>query len=120
MVGQKQATSEIDEDESSQAEGFDRAKRSGHLVVLTHGIDTYAHWMDNITPALEKAGFKVAKTGYGVMSPIKFLLPFKRFQDYAINRVVEDIRTAIEVHKPKHVSVIAHSFGTYVIAQIIR
>jgi pimeloyl-ACP methyl ester carboxylesterase len=108
------------ETETSVIEEAAARKKEGHLVVLTHGINTHALWMDNITPALTGAGFKVVKAGHGVMSAVKFLSPIRRFQKHAVKRVVEEIRSAIERHNPKYMSVIAHSFGTYVVAEIIR
>jgi len=36
-----------------------------HLVVLVHGINTRARWMDNVRPALERANFVVAATSFG-------------------------------------------------------
>jgi pimeloyl-ACP methyl ester carboxylesterase len=96
-----------------------------HLVILVHGINTRALWMYEIKPALERAGFSVAATSYGKFGVPRFLLPFRRLRNKAINDVVRDIRTAIELHNkrygttPKKMSVISHSFGTYLISRIL-
>lgn len=90
-----------------------------HLVVLVHGINTRALWMHSVGPALEDAGFKVALTGYGKFSILRFLLPFRVAHEGAIERVLRAINTAIMLYRPQRMSVISHSFGTYVVAQIM-
>jgi serine aminopeptidase S33 family len=96
-----------------------------HLVILVHGINTRALWMSEIKPALENAGFAVGQTSFGRFSVLRFLLPLRGTRQKAIDRVVTDIRTARETHKiatggyPDKMSVISHSFGTYVISKIL-
>jgi hypothetical protein len=95
------------------------------LVILVHGINTWAHWMGGVKSTLEKAGFAVAPTSYDRYGIPRFLAPFPRLRRKAIERVVTNIRTAIRRHKrdtgsdPKRMSVISHSFGTYVISHIL-
>lgn len=96
-----------------------------HLVVLVHGINTRGLWMDEVKPALEKSGFTVAPTSYGPFSVLRFLAPFRWLRSRAIERVAADIRTAIRSYKmdngdyPKKMSVISHSFGTYVVGTLL-
>jgi hypothetical protein len=96
-----------------------------HLVILVHGIRTHAHWMAEVKPALEQAGFSVAPTSYGVLPLSRFLSPFATLRTRAVTRVAKDVETAISIRKrqtgaePKQVSVIAHSFGTFVIGRIL-
>jgi pimeloyl-ACP methyl ester carboxylesterase len=96
-----------------------------HLVILVHGINTRALWMSEVKPALERAGFEVAPTSFGQFGVVRFLLPLRFGRKKAINRVVTDIRTARESHlmrygrEPSEMSVIAHSFGTYVVSRIL-
>jgi pimeloyl-ACP methyl ester carboxylesterase len=92
---------------------------SKHLVILVHGINTQAQWFGIIKPALEDAGFTVAPAGYGMHGLVRFLLPLDWFRLQAIEKVTTKIRLALEVHRPQQVSVIAHSFGSYVIARIM-
>jgi pimeloyl-ACP methyl ester carboxylesterase len=98
---------------------------SDHLVVLVHGIRTHALWMSEVKPALEQAGYVVAPTSYGMYGIFRFISPFRWQRQKAIDRVVKDIRTAIRLQKqntgtdPRRLSVIAHSFGTYVISRIL-
>jgi hypothetical protein len=81
--------------------------------------------MSAVRPALESAGFDVAPTSYGIYGVSHFLLRSDNLRRKAIDRVARDIRTARTAHNqrrglyPRRMSVISHSFGTYVISQIL-
>jgi hypothetical protein len=98
---------------------------AGHLILLVHGINTRALWMGEIKPALEAHGFVVAPTSFGKFSVLHFLMPFEWMREGAIRRVAADIQTARRVYKreqgtdPELMSVISHSFGTYVVSRIL-
>jgi pimeloyl-ACP methyl ester carboxylesterase len=110
--------------ENSDADSGVRVS-ANHLVILIHGINTRALWMGEIKPALERSGFTVGPTSYGKFGVPRFLLPFPWLRNKAISRVVSDIRTARKSHKlltgsePEHMSLISHSFGTYVVSKIL-
>jgi hypothetical protein len=70
--------------------------------------------------ALESAGFLVAPTSFGEMPVSRFLLPFQSLRQQAVQRVLTNIRTARELYTPDKISVITHSFGTYVVARILQ
>jgi len=91
-----------------------------HLVVLIHGINTRALWMSQIEPTLKSAGFGVARTSYGRFPIPQFLIPCDALRRRPIERVLGDIRLAIELHKPGKISAITHSFGTHVLATILK
>src|SRR4051812_1316584 len=99
--------------------GKDMSVEDKHLVMLVHGINTRALWMDMVRPALEDAGFVVASTSYGEYGVARFLMPFRFLRRQAIDRVLIDINTALRLYKPAKLSVISHSFGTYVVSRII-
>jgi pimeloyl-ACP methyl ester carboxylesterase len=90
-----------------------------HLVILVHGINTRALWTNDIKSALRKAGFVVEATSYGKFGVPRFLLPFNFFRRTAIERVARAITTANSLHRPSKLSVISHSFGTFVVAHIL-
>ncbi|MGY4234962.1 pimeloyl-ACP methyl ester carboxylesterase [Bradyrhizobium sp. USDA 4449] len=96
-----------------------------HLVILVQGISTRARWMGEIKPALESAGFAVAPTSYGKYGLHRFLSPFVGSRKKAIERVADDIKTARRAYKlatgaePTKMSLISHSFGTYVAGRIM-
>ena len=97
-----------------------------HLIILVHGINTRALWMNEIRPALEDAGFAVAPTSYGRFGIPRFLFPGTWLRRKAVNRIAADIHTARAAFErtygrpPAKMSVISHSFGTYVISIILR
>src|SRR5689334_14278354 len=70
-----------------------------HLVILVHGINTWAHWMGEIKPTLEHAGLAVAATSYDKFGIPRFLAPFPQLRRKAIERVVSNIGTAIRRHR---------------------
>jgi hypothetical protein len=96
------------------------AREGDHLVVLVHGINTRALWFGTVKPALEDAGFIVAPAGYELYGVIRFLLPFERLRRRATARVTTKIRLARQLHPDAKMSVIAHSFGSFVIARILE
>ncbi|MDI2077106.1 hypothetical protein [Bradyrhizobium sp. Mp27] len=91
-----------------------------HLVILVHGINTNAQWFPTIKTSLEAAGFIAAPAGYGIYGVLRFLIPKNRLRRAAIDRVYGHFRTARKLYKPDKISVIAHSFGTYVVSKIIE
>jgi pimeloyl-ACP methyl ester carboxylesterase len=95
-------------------------QKERHLVILVHGINTFADRMPAMADTLESAGFLVSPTSFGDMRVSRFLLPIGRHRQQAIQRVLTNIRTAKELHKPDRISVITHSFGTYVVARILQ
>jgi pimeloyl-ACP methyl ester carboxylesterase len=98
---------------------------SEHLVILVHGINTRALWMGKVRSTLELAGFAVGVTSFGKYSLFRFLMPFQAFRRRPVERVLGDIKTALALYerkarkRPEKVSVISHSFGTYVVAKIL-
>jgi hypothetical protein len=90
-----------------------------HLVILVHGINTNAQWFPIIKQSLQEAGFVAAPAGYGIYGVSRFLIPVEWLRRAAIKRVYEKIRLARLYYKPNAISIIAHSFGTYVVSRII-
>ncbi|QAU42217.1 TIR domain-containing protein [Bradyrhizobium guangdongense] len=109
----------------SDASSRKAAELKNHLVILVHGIRTRASWMGTIAPVLERAGFAVGLTSFGRFGALRFLAPFGLFRSDPLSRVVEDINTSLMLYKrkegkpPEKMSVISHSFGTYVISEIL-
>lgn len=89
------------------------------LVILVHGIRDIRRWQSEVRITLEGAGFIVEPTNYDRMNLIEFLFPVPIFRNIAIKKVLTQIRKAIELHPMAQVSIIAHSFGTYVVSRIL-
>jgi hypothetical protein len=91
-----------------------------HLVILVHGIRDIARWQASISATLRTAGFEVEPTNYGRVSLLEFLLPIPYFRNKAINTIWTQMQQAMQLHPDAKVSIIAHSFGTYVVAKILE
>src|ERR1700722_166366 len=91
-----------------------------HVVILVHGIRDYALWQSTIRKTLESERFKVELTNYGRLDVLRFMLPTKFFRRKIINKIWDQIEHARKRHPDAMFSIIAHSFGTYVVAEILR
>ena len=96
------------------------SETASSVVVLVHGIRTHGEWMNTIKPALEGAGFNVSVTNYGRLDAFRFWLPIPWVRRSAVRHVWTDIRRTMQLHGEARVSFIAHSYGTYVVAEILR
>lgn len=100
---------------------IDHVVRS-HAVILIHGIRTDARGFDRAGRALRHCDHEIhpVYAGYGFFDAIRFLLPFT----WPKRRVIEKIEgTVLEVignESIAKVSLIAHSFGTYIAAQLLQ
>ena len=93
----------------------------GSVVVLVHGIRTYARWMNQIEPSLKAAGFAVERTNYGRLDLLRFLIPIPRLRKFAVHHVQTDVRTIrMKYPEPWQISFIAHSFGTIIVAEVLK
>ncbi len=91
-----------------------------HLVILVHGIRDIARWQNEVGRALEAEGFIVEHTSYGRLNLLAFLAPVDYFRKKAAERVWTDIQHARMLHPEADVSIIAHSFGTFVVTRILK
>ena len=91
-----------------------------HVVILVHGIRDFALWQDVIRGALEEEGFKVEATNYGRVNLLEFLVPIWFFRKRAIHAIWSQIRIVKQNNPNADISVIAHSFGTFVISHLMR
>lgn len=99
---------------------MDSEAEQKHVVILVHGIRDLALWQSSVRRQLEAAGLIVEMTNYGRFNLLQFLFPIGLFRKRAIESVWEQIRIVRKSHPGIPISVIAHSFGTYIIANIIR
>ncbi|APW58787.1 hypothetical protein [Paludisphaera borealis] len=95
-----------------------------HVVLLIHGIRTQADWGPMVRSKLEIAGrIEVIPIKYGYFDVLRFWFPI-----WTRRRPVEHVKTQMRValqrsrktHPEAKLSIIAHSFGTYVIGEILQ
>ncbi len=89
-----------------------------NIVVLIHGIRTYAPWQELLKSELETKDTKTFTIGYGYFDAFRFWFPFI-FRRFPINRVKQQVRNIQTNHPKDKIIVVAHSYGTYVISKII-
>src|SRR5262245_21778604 len=99
------------------APSADRAIDSAHdVVILVHGIRDFALWQSQIRAKLRQSGFIAEPTNYGRFNLLQFLMPIPFFRRKAIDEVWEQIRIVKQRHPGARLSIIAHSFGTYIVS----
>ena len=91
-----------------------------HVIILIHGIRTWALWQNSIRRALESQGFIVQPTNYGYFDLPRFLLPWQPFSGKVVDDIKKQIRHTLFMNKVTSCSIIAHSFGTFIFARILQ
>jgi hypothetical protein len=90
-----------------------------HIIILIHGIRTHAPWHGTAVEVLSPHCTKVVPLKYGYHDLARFWFPwFTRARP--IKLIEEEIRAIISDNPNAHISVVAHSFGTYIITKILR
>lgn len=82
------------------------------ILVTVHGIRTYADWNAEITMNASANGWTVAPFQYGFVDFDVF------FNTRKSQRILDDFReflVDVKSRYPGHISIIAHSFGTYLV-----
>ncbi len=93
-----------------------------HLVVMIHGIRTEARWFDEVTAILRQEDHQLnpVSTGYEYFDVVRFLLPFRWAKRRVIERVEEKMLSVVDDPSTVKVSVVAHSFGTFVLSEVLQ
>lgn len=91
---------------------------SSRVVVLLHGIRTRGVWQKKVTPALSAAGFIPYPLDYGRFGTPSLLNRWKRARTVEwLHHELDHLRREARAEK---VSVIAHSFGTYMLGAVLE
>lgn len=90
-----------------------------HVVALIHGIRTRAEWADMVKAELAKVEIEGCPLHYGFFNLFQFLAPFGT-RHRPIDRILRELQDLRVLYPNARISVIAHSFGTYVITEILR
>jgi pimeloyl-ACP methyl ester carboxylesterase len=88
------------------------------IVVTLHGIRTRGQWQKQITPYLARYGLIPYHLDYGFFGVLSFLLPWTR-----ANRVQwlrTELRDLMDRTGARRVSLIAHSFGTWLALEVLE
>jgi pimeloyl-ACP methyl ester carboxylesterase len=89
-------------------------------IILVHGILTHADWYRDVRDALQAQGYRVHLTNYGRVDLIRFLLPTPFFRNQVKEKIFRQIRAAIQSDPKAKYSIVAHSFGSYIVSRILQ
>jgi hypothetical protein len=96
-----------------------RQTRRPQLVLLIHGIRTHAEWQEAVAKVLKSDHRKVVRLRYHYFDVIRFLSPcFTR--QAPIKKLEREIRHAGLTYPNHQLIIIAHSFGTFAISNILK
>lgn len=91
-----------------------------HIIALLHGMNTDAQWQEALAAQLrDDYGVDTYPIGYGNFRPWRFICPFFTRQA-PIDVVTQELRNLKTLHPDADISVIAHSFGTYILSKILE
>lgn len=89
------------------------------IIVLLHGIRTRALWQEVLREEFERHGHTVIPLGYDYFDVFKFLMPII-FRRVVVKRIKKQIERIADEYPQKELIIIAHSFGTYITAKILK
>jgi pimeloyl-ACP methyl ester carboxylesterase len=90
------------------------------VVVFVHGILTAGEWQQRLADQLNREGrVKAYPIGVQPVDLLTFLFPLfgRRFLTNVVAKKLNDVR---DMHPNAEISVVAHSFGTYLITRLLR
>ena len=96
--------------------GYAAAPR--HIVITLHGIRTHAPWQRRLDTELANAGFLPVSISYGYFLALRLLLPNARRRK--VDWFRDEYASIKERYPGADISIIAHSFGTYLVANAMR
>jgi pimeloyl-ACP methyl ester carboxylesterase len=87
-------------------------------VVTIHGIQTRGKWQKDITPYLARHGLVPYHIDFGWFSVLRFFIPWTR--ERKIRAIQKELRNLVDKVRARRISIIAHSFGTFVAMESLR
>src|SRR5262249_51333801 len=103
-----------------EVEPIQPSQHDKEVIILVHGIRTYARWQNMLRTEFSRIGIPVEPTNYGYFDLFRFLLPVPWFRKAAVERVWDLVRVVRQDYPASNISFIAHSFGTYIVAEILE
>ena len=92
-----------------------------HVIAMVHGIRDIGAWQGTVSSELMMArGIQVVQIRYGMFSAWRFLFPLPIFFKRPTEKVVDGLRNLRNEYPNAKLSVIAHSFGTFLTLRALR
>src|SRR3954471_10104571 len=109
---------------SDEAATTGRPDTGFQVVLLIHGIRTQAEWQPMVRDVISVPDrIEVVPIKYDYFDAARFWFPFWTRRG-PIARVEAQIRVALQkyrkIHPKAKLSIIAHSFGTYIVGRILQ
>ena len=98
--------------------GTETAEMPIKIVVTLHGIRTRGHWQKQITPYLARHGLIPYHLDYGFFGLLSFVLPWARAR--RVQWLRNELRDLMDRTGARRVSLIAHSFGTWLALEVLE
>lgn len=89
-----------------------------HVVLLLHGIESEGEWMQKLEAAFDDDSIRIVPVKVGRVSVTQFLSPFDH-SGKEVGLVLGRYLETLQTFGGARVSVIAHSYGTYVLTQML-
>lgn len=96
-----------------------RADEYTHVIALVHGIKDIGGWQATVTKELKSQGVHVAQIRFGAYPAVRFLFPLN-LSGRPTAKVLAELRNLQSEYKNARISIIAHSFGTYVVQRVLQ
>ncbi|MBE2245202.1 MAG: macro domain-containing protein [Burkholderiaceae bacterium] len=93
-----------------------------HAVFMIHGIRTEAAWYESVSTILKAKDPRLYPVygGYGFFDTFSFLLPLGTLRQRAVQKVKEKLEPLRRNPEIRQISVVAHSFGTHILGELMR
>lgn len=92
---------------------------NGHVVIILHGIRTHGQWIDSVKQRLIDLNFTPISHKYGYFDLLSLML--HEFKGSGVKlRFLADYENAVRLHPGKKISIIAHSYGTLIVTQLLE
>lgn len=124
-VRREEVDAEIRTGSSQPQSRNDGIKKAEHhaiddVVVLLHGIRTQAFWQGPVSAMIKRElGFEVTPIKYGYFDIFRFVFPVGT-RERPVRRVIRELSDIFAKYPGARVSLISHSFGTYIFSRALR
>jgi pimeloyl-ACP methyl ester carboxylesterase len=88
------------------------------IVVTLHGIRTHGRWQKQVTPYLARHGLVPYHLDYGWFGVLSFLFPWTRAR--RVQWLRDELRDLVDRTGTRRISIIAHSFGTWLALEALE
>lgn len=92
--------------------------RKSKVAATIHGIRTHGKWQKTITPHLAKYGLIPYHIDYGFFHALALIIP--PIRERRIEKVRAELRNLKITARLDRISIIAHSFGTYIAMEVLK